>query len=100
MIDWETIAAQKTNGISGFVMVRVVELATFKIRQLSFSPNYEADHWCQKGHIIHVQKGELIIEYKNNTMVKIPELQSLILGDGLSWHKARTVKEAEVLIID
>lgn len=99
-INWELSQAEKSLGTSGFVFSKSVDLGTIRMRQLSFSENYEADHWCEKGHIIHVLAGELIIEYQDGSQVTIPTGQSLILGDSISLHKAKTESESTVLIID
>ncbi|MBX3163535.1 MAG: DHCW motif cupin fold protein [Bacteroidetes bacterium] len=99
-INWENIPTEKANGITGFVLAKTIELPAFKIRELSFSENYEADHWCEKGHIIYVISGELIIAYNDGTHITIPTGNSLILGDNISSHKAKTKTETQILIID
>lgn len=99
-INWENIPTEKANGTTGFVLAKTVELPTFKIRQLSFSENYEADHWCEKGHIIYVLKGTLIIAYNDGTHITISTGNSLILGDNISSHKAKTEIQTQILIID
>lgn len=99
-IDWATIPAERLNGTTGYVISHTLDLATCRIRRLTFSEQYEADHWCEKGHIIYVLKGTLIIEYKEGTLIHIPEHNSLILGDHISSHKVRTVIKTDVLIID
>lgn len=99
-IDWESIPAEKAEGMTGFVHSKTLEFPGFKIRQLVFSENYEADQWCEKGHIIFVLSGELIIEQKDQATLKVRKDHSLVLGDGISSHKARTETQATVLIID
>ncbi|MBB4807730.1 quercetin dioxygenase-like cupin family protein [Chryseobacterium defluvii] len=99
-INWEIIPEQKANGVTGSVISRTIEFQNFKIRQLYFSEDYEADHWCEKGHIIHVVSGELIIEYNEGPSIAISKGNSLVLGDHISSHKARTKTETQVLIID
>lgn len=99
-INWEDIPTEKSNGITGFVLSKTVELPTIKIRQLNFSESYEADHWCEKGHIFYVIKGTLIIAYDDGSQITIPTGNSLILGDNISAHKAITETETQILIID
>ena len=50
---------------------------------LEYSKKYAADHWCEKGHIVHMLFGELIIEYKDSPA-----------------HKVRSDDGATALIID
>lgn len=99
-IDWQTIPQQASNGTTGFVIAQTLELPTFKIRLLQFSANYEADHWCDKGHIIHVLKGDLIIAYNDDSTSTITQGNSLILGDNIKAHKTKTMEPTQILIID
>jgi len=99
-IDWDKIPSEKINGTSGFVISKMVEFNYIRIRLLHFSENYEADHWCDKGHIIFVVFGELVIEYKDNTHQKILTNNSVILGDNILSHKVITEIETKVFIID
>lgn len=100
LINWESVPDETFSGVSGFVVSKAVTFENFRIRQLSFSENYEADHWCEKGHVIYVIDGELLIEYKDQPSVFVSKGSSLILGDNISWHKAKTRITTLVLIID
>lgn len=99
-IDWEKIPNQKLIGTTGYVLSKKIEIQNLNIRQLIFSRDYEADHWCEKGHIIYVISGELIIEFSDGSRTIIPRENSLILGDSISSHKAKTEMETKILIID
>lgn len=100
LINWNNIKSEMVNGTHGFVSSKMIEFANFKIRELVFSKQYEADHWCEKGHVIFVLDGELIIEYNDHTLLKIKKGQTLVLGDQISSHKAKTELETKVWILD
>jgi|GEM_PF-4656599 len=53
-IDWGNIQSDKMNRLTEVVMTKHISFPNFKIRQLLFSKNHEADHGCKKGHIIYV----------------------------------------------
>lgn len=97
---WQSLPSQKTLGTKGFTTSKAVEFSDFKIRELCFSDNYEADHWCEKGHIIHVVEGELIIEFDNGSQDAVKAGNSYVIGDNGSSHKVKTTKETKVIIID
>lgn len=48
------------------------------LRLVTYSSGYEADHWCDKGHVLHVVAGTIIIEYRDQARV--------VLDAGKSWH--------------
>jgi len=43
-----------------------------------YGAGYRADHWCAKGHIVHVIAGDLVIEHRDG--------RRFALGPGMSWH--------------
>ena len=99
-INWENIPGEQSDGITGNATSKTVSCQAIKIRKLDFSESYEADHWCEKGHIIYVITGELIIEYKDGSSINVAQGNSLILGDNISSHKAKTKTTTQILIID
>lgn len=99
-IDWKKLPEEKTGGISGFALSKTQKTDKMQIRFIRFSGNYEADHWCTKGHLIFVRKGVLFIDFQNGDLFKIEEGNSCVLGENKVPHKARTKNPAEIWIID
>ena len=99
-VDWDTLNAEKHNGETGFATVKSKMVGEIQIRKVEYSNNYCADHWCEKGHIIYVLEGELIIEHKDHSIQIIGGGMSYFVGDNSMSHKARSKKGAKVLIID
>jgi len=98
-IDWSKIPSEKISGEKGFTLSKTQSVGNIRIRLVEYSDNYIADHWCEKGHIIHILKGELIIEYKNSTHITKSGMTHIV-GDSTNVHKARSFTGATVLIID
>ncbi len=71
-----------------------------KIRLVEYSPNYIADYWCDKGHVIFVLEGELEIHYQNETSHVVKKGMSYLVGDDSMTHVAISRAGAKVLIID
>ncbi len=64
-IDWSQIAPTSHPGAPGTATWRVVQAGAIRIRLVDYSPGDVADHWCDKGPVIHVHEGELITELRD-----------------------------------
>lgn len=100
LIDWENLPEERSAGLTGFATIRTQQTDNLKIRLLTYSEGYEADHWCTKGHIITVQEGSLFIDFKDGSSMTVDKGKVSVLGENNDPHKARTVEKAVVLIID
>ncbi len=63
-IDWTRIAPAVLPGASGSVSQRVYETGDTRLRLVQYARGYLADHWCHKGHVIHVLSGGLDIRIR------------------------------------
>ena len=99
-IDWSSISEEKISGETGYVIIKIKKFGNIQIRKIEYSQNYKADHWCDKGHIVYVLHGELIIEYKEHSSHIIKSGMSYVVGDKSLSHKAVSMNGATVLIID
>ena len=98
--DWNNIPAQKVNGETGFSIIKTQTLGGIKIRHVEYSNDYTADHWCEKGHIVFVIQGELIIEHKDNSMHYLKRGMTYLVGDNTLAHKVKSKRGVKALIID
>jgi quercetin dioxygenase-like cupin family protein len=98
--DWEKIKPEKINGESGFSMVRKFEQGNVRVRMAEYSPDYRADHWCEKGHVVLVLEGALTIEIKDGRSFVLNQGMSFQVADGIDAHKAFSERGAKVFIID
>ena len=99
-VDWEKISSERIVGESGFVISKTQMLGEIKVRSVEYSSNYIADHWCDKGHIVFVIEGELILDHKDGSSQKIKKGMSYFVGDNSSPHRASSKIGAKVFIID
>ena len=99
-INWEEIASDNIEGSSGYMISKTKEIGSIKIHHTTYSANYRADSWCEKGHILLVLNGVLIIEFKDGTSVDVTKGNSYVLSDNVQAHKAMTLSETEVFIVD
>lgn len=63
--DWTSIEKVEYKGEIRSRILQTIQFGGIRIRSVEYSNGYLADHWCQKGHIVHCLDGEFITELKN-----------------------------------
>jgi hypothetical protein len=99
-IDWDNIETTEHKGTTGVAYWQTVLLDSLRIRKVVYSENYLADHWCQKGHIVHCLEGEFSSELENGEIFKLAKGMTYIVSDDLSSHRSITANQVTLLIID
>jgi quercetin dioxygenase-like cupin family protein len=100
VIDWTGIDRTEHPGQMGSAFRKTLQLPGLRIRIVTYSPGYLADHWCQKGHIVHCLEGELITEHENGEQYILKQGMTYVVSDNLSSHRSRAEMEVKLLIID
>ncbi len=75
-------------------------MGDIRIRRVDYSAGYRADHWCDKGHILHCLEGELHTELKDGRTVVMTPGSSYIVADGAQPHRSFTSAGAKLFIVD
>ncbi len=99
-INWADIPKTEHKGENGMAYWQTRQFQGLRIRIVEYSNGYLADHWCEKGHIVHCLKGEVINELINGTRSTLTEGMSYVVSDELSSHRSFTEKGVKLLIID
>jgi len=99
-IDWSAVPRTEHKGDPGMSYWRTVQLPGLRIRIVEYSPGYVADHWCQKGHIVHCLEGEFVNEQENGEKTVMAKGMTYVVSDGASSHRSRTAHGATLLIVD
>ena len=99
-IDWTTIQKIEYKGESGMAFWQTVQLPGLRIRLVEYSKGYMADHWCQKGHIVHCLEGEFVSELQNGEKFRLTQGMTYVVTDDLSSHRSSTKDGVKVMIID
>jgi len=99
-IDWDTIEKIAYPGETGTAYWQTMQLGGLRIRKVTYSENYLADHWCQKGHIVHCLKGNFVSIMKNGEEVQFTAGMTYVVSDDLSSHRSISTAGVELLIID
>ncbi len=99
--DWSTVNATEHKGETGMATWRTRQFGQIRVRMVEYSPNYLADHWCEKGHILLVLDGRLETELADGRRVTLLPGQSYQVADGAEPHRSRTGADgARLFIVD
>jgi quercetin dioxygenase-like cupin family protein len=99
-IDWGLVPRTEHRGETGTSFWRTVELSGLRIRVVEYSAGYLADHWCQKGHIVHCLEGEFVSDEESGEKTVMTKGMTYVVSDGASSHRSRTERGATLLIVD
>jgi quercetin dioxygenase-like cupin family protein len=99
-IKWKLIEKTEHKGETGVTFWQTIQLDGLRIRLVEYSSGYLADHWCQKGHIVHCLEGEFISELKTGEKIKLTKGETYIVSDELSSHRSISEKGVKLLVID
>jgi hypothetical protein len=98
--NWSEIEPTHHAGITGSATWRTRTFGNIRVRMVEYSPGYEADHWCDKGHILLCLEGELETELKDGTCVTLTPGISYQVGDDVMAHRSKTRTGAVLFIVD
>jgi mannose-6-phosphate isomerase-like protein (cupin superfamily) len=88
-IEWPLVEPSLHAGDPGTASWRTVEAGNVRVRVVEYSPGYVADHWCERGHVIHVLEGELVTELRDGRTFTLGPGQSYVVADGDGAHRSR-----------
>lgn len=99
-IDWSEVEKTEYKGETGIAYWQTLLFNNIRIRLVEYSENYFADHWCQKGHIVHCLEGEFIAELERGEKSLLKKGMSYVVSDDLSSHRSISKGGVKLLIID
>jgi len=99
-INWTQIEKTEHKGETGTSFWQSIQLGGLRIRLVEYSKAYLADHWCQKGHVVHCLEGDLVTEMENGEHFQLSKGMSYIVSDGMSSHRSNSQHGALLLIVD
>lgn len=100
VIDWTTIPKTEHPGETGTATWQTLQFPGLRVRIVEYAPGYLADHWCQKGHIVHCLEGEFVSELQTGETHVLTAGMTYVVSDDLSSHRSRTENGVKLLIID
>jgi hypothetical protein len=99
-IDWSNISKEEHKGETGTSYWQTLQFEGLRVRLVEYSEGYMANHWCQKGHIVHCLAGEFVSEMSNGESFYLTAGMTYIVSDNLSSHRSVCKEGVKLLIID
>ena len=100
VIDWTKTDNSEHKGQQGSAFWNTLQLPGLRIRIVTYSAGYLADHWCQKGHIVHCLEGDFITEHENGEKYFLKQGMTYVVSDHMSSHRSLAKRQVKLLIID
>ena len=99
--EWPQLPETVLPGATGTATSRMREFGEIRLRLIEYSPDYLADQWCTKGHIVYAVTGQVIIEQRRGAAFALTAGMSYHVPDGQETaHRIRTRHGATVFIVD
>jgi hypothetical protein len=98
--DFATIAAEIHAGETGFAEWKTIHRGNIRIRLVTYSACYLADHWCNKGHIIFCVEGSMETELQNGQKHLLEKGMLYTVGDNSASHRSYSKSGCILFIVD
>lgn len=99
-IDWTGIEKVEYKGTTGVAIWQTIQFGGLRIRVVEYSAGYLADHWCQKGHIVHCLEGSFVTELETGESTKLTKGMTYVVSDDMSSHRSVSEYGVKLLIVD
>ena len=98
--DWNSIEPSEHNGEKGKAYSRTKIFSSIRVRIAEYTPGYEANHWCSKGHILFCLDGELHTELKDGRTFVLKPGMSYQVADNAEAHRSSTKTGVKLFVVD
>jgi hypothetical protein len=98
--DWSAVPETEHPGETGTAYWKTVEEGNIRVRMVRYTPDYLADHWCNRGHVLLVLSGELVTELKDGSSHLLRPGMSYRVSNDVAPHRSRTKTGATLFIVD
>ncbi len=100
IINWREVSKSEHKGETGTAYWQTIQFKGLRIRMVEYSAGYLADHWCQKGHIVHCLEGSFTSELESREVVTLQQGMSYVVSDDLSSHRSISANGVKLMIVD
>lgn len=98
--DWQLIEPTRHEGETGYALWKTIRVGNIRVREVEYSPNYKADHWCVKGHVLFCLEGEMTTELQDGRQFILRKGTSYQVGDNMEAHRSFTETGCKLFIVD
>lgn len=100
IIDWSQVAGEEHAGTQGTAWWQTIQAEDIRVRIVTYSAGYVADHWCRKGHIVHCLEGGFVTELDTGEQFGLSAGMTYIVSDDAGAHRSTSEHGVKLLIID
>ena len=98
---WDAVPAAEYPGETGTSHWRTLQAGDLRVRVVDYGPGYLADHWCDRGHVLYVLEGEMVVELRDSGEVSLAAGAGFQVSDyGDAAHRIRSTLGCRVFIVD
>jgi hypothetical protein len=99
--DWQGVEKEVHPGETGVATWQSKLYNSLRVRLVSYSAGYKADHWCSKGHIVYCLEGEFISQLKDGSTHQLSKGMSYQCSDDSeNPHRSISEKGCVLFIVD
>ena len=101
LIDWTRLASCMHRGETGSAHERAIVLGGLRVRLVEYSQGYVPDHWCERGHLVLLLKGDLAIRFADGSECHVSQgMACKIAASAERPHQALRRSGATAFILD
>jgi quercetin dioxygenase-like cupin family protein len=97
---WDAIEKTEHRGETGVAYWQTQQFGLIRVRMVTYSAGYLADHWCTKGHILFCLEGELETELADGRRYTLMPGMSYQVADNAEPHRSMTTTGARLFVVD
>jgi quercetin dioxygenase-like cupin family protein len=98
--DWTDVPREEKSAQAGQAFWRTRQFGDLRVRMVEYTPGYESDHWCVKGHVLLCLEGELQTELADGRRFTLTPGMSYQVADNAEPHRSTAPKGAKLFIVD
>jgi hypothetical protein len=99
--DWAGVEPETHPGDTGQAFWRTLDIDDLRVRMVEYTPDYLADHWCDRGRVLLLLEGELETELRDGRRFTLRQGQSYQVSDfGDAAHRSSTRTGAKLFIVN
>ena len=98
--DWTRVERVEKSAEAGKAFWRTQQFGDVRVRMVEYTPGYESDHWCVKGHILLCLEGELHTELQDGRSFTLTPGMSYQVADNAEPHRSTAPLGARLFIVD
>ena len=100
VLNWDSIESTRHEGSTGFATWQTFQMNQVRVRMVTYSAGYLADHWCSKGHIIYCIEGSMVTELENGSHHLLTAGMTYHVGDNSDAHRSSSENGCRLFIVD